>query len=223
MKMICPNCGNEPLNDLADCPCRGSTLNGNAPQQSPPNTSIRGNSQVLSTVLFVLVIILLAASPILLKQYVLESRVISSESMVPTLQVQDRILINKLAYRFANPQRGDIVVFSLPDKPYQEYVKRLIGLPGETVKITGGRVYINGVPLQEPYIKEPPKYEYGPVRVPDNAVFVLGDNRNMSLDSHMWNTWLTLDKIHGRAVYIFWPTERRQALVNPVTGRKAGL
>lgn len=217
--MICLSHRNEPFDQRTDCFRHGSSLDGHVPPKSPQDASIRGNSQVLSTVLFVLVIILLAAFPIVLKQYVLETRVISSESMVPTLQVQDRILINKLAYKFNQPQRGDIVVFSLPERPYQEYVKRLIGLPGETVKIAGGKVYINGAPLKEPYIKEPPKYEYGPVKIPDNAVFVLGDNRNMSLDSHMWNTWLTLDKIHGRAIYIFWPAERRQPLVNSRVGQ----
>lgn len=143
----------------------------------------------------------------ILRTFVIEGRVIPTGSMLPTIQLQDRVMVNKFIFYFKDPARGDIVVFEPPASigQHEDYIKRIIGLPGETVEVKGGKVYIDGQALDEPYIAEPPSYEYGPVKVPDGCYFVMGDNRNMSYDSHLWNGWLTRDHIKGKAFLTYWP------------------
>ncbi len=149
-----------------------------------------------------------------IRQFVAEARYIPSGSMLPTLQINDRLIVDKLSYRFNNPQRGDIVVFSptatLEKQNFHDaFIKRVIGLPGEKVQVKGGRVYINDQPLRENYIgkEEVPQYEWGPQVVPPDSYLVLGDNRNNSYDSHYWG-YVPRDKIIGRAVVRFWPPNR---------------
>ena len=141
-------------------------------------------------------------------------------SMRPTLDDGEFVLISRLAYVFGPPHRGDIIVFRPPMYPeenpirrffglpnlsteYEDYIKRIIGLPGETVKIENGNVYINGVQLTEPYIAAPPDY-YGEWTVPEGQLFVLGDNRNNSADSHAWGL-LPQKNVLGKALVIYWP------------------
>ena len=124
-------------------------------------------------------------------------------SMVPTLQDGEYILVSKLSYKTGTPARGDIIVFSLPTDQQQDLIKRVIGLPGETISIHGGIVSVNGVALTEPYIAQQPNYD-GEWTVPDGQLFVLGDNRNDSKDSHQWN-YLPMENIIGKAVLIYWP------------------
>ena len=124
-------------------------------------------------------------------------------SMNPSLANGEYILVNKLAYRLGEPARGDIIVFSFPLDPEQDLIKRVIGLPGETVTVEDGRVSVNGVPLEEPYIAASPLYN-GTWVVTDDQLFVLGDNRNESKDSHEWGL-LPLDNIIGKAILIYWP------------------
>lgn len=128
---------------------------------------------------------------------------VDGTSMVPTLQNGEYILINKLAYELGQPERGDIIVFSYPDDNGQDLIKRVIGLPGDTVKIENGVVTINGQILEEPYIAQPPIYT-GEWTVPDGSLFVLGDNRNDSRDSHQWGL-LPQENIIGKSVLIYWP------------------
>ena len=136
--------------------------------------------------------------------------VIPSRSMEPTLKPGDQYLINIRAYRHRLPKRGDIVVFRTPDGEY--LVKRVIGLPGETVTIVRGQVYINGRPLREPYLKERPIVEWPfQIRVPEGTVFVLGDNRNYSDDSRDFGP-VPVETILGRAEYVFYPKSRRHWL-----------
>ena len=136
--------------------------------------------------------------------------VIPSESMAPTLKPGDQYLINIRAYRGRQPERGDVIVFRTPDGEY--LVKRVVGLPGETVTIVRGQVYINGRPLHEPYLKERPIVEWPQqVRVPEGHVFVLGDNRNFSDDSRDFGP-VPMERVLGRAEYIFRPTQRRRWL-----------
>ncbi|CFW97132.1 Peptidase S26A, signal peptidase I [Syntrophomonas zehnderi OL-4] len=150
----------------------------------------------------------------ILRTFVIEGRIIPSGSMLPTLQLQDRVMVNKFIYHFKEPQRGDIVVFAPPEvlNSKDDYIKRVIGLPGDTVEMKNNQVYINNKPLKEPYLAEPLNYEYGPVVVPDNCLLVLGDNRNHSFDSHMWNAWLTKDRIKGKAFVIYWPVKEIKLL-----------
>jgi len=131
-------------------------------------------------------------------------------SMNPTLQDGEYILVNRLAYKIGNPVRGDIVVFSFPMDPRQDLIKRVIGLPGESISVQDGKVLINGLPLEEPYIAAPPIYNDTWV-VPEGQLFVLGDNRNESKDSHEWG-FLPLGNVVGRAILIYWPPPQWQVI-----------
>jgi signal peptidase I len=147
-----------------------------------------------------------------IRTFVAEARYIPSGSMLPTLQINDRLIVDKVGYHFRDPQRGDVVVFSPTDALQRQqfhdaFIKRVIGLPGEKVEVKGGRVFINDQPLRENYVADAPQYQYGPVVVPANSYLVLGDNRNNSYDSHYWG-FVPRNKIIGRAVVRFWPPNR---------------
>ncbi len=131
---------------------------------------------------------------------------VESISMEPTLKPGEFLIVNKLAYRFGEMRRGDVVVFYYPRDPSQRYIKRLIGLPGDTVEVADGQVFINGQPLDEPYINAPPAY-MGTWQVPEGGIFVLGDNRNRSADSHVWGM-VPLDYVIGKAIFVYWPLDR---------------
>jgi len=131
-------------------------------------------------------------------------------SMNPTLQDGEYILVNRLAYKIGHPVRGDIVVFSFPMDPKQDLIKRVIGLPGESISVQDGKVMINGIPLEEPYIAAPPIYN-GTWEVPEGQLFVLGDNRNESKDSHEWGL-LPVENVVGRAILIYWPPPQWQVI-----------
>lgn len=147
-----------------------------------------------------------------IRSFVAEARYIPSGSMLPTLQINDRLIIDKISYDFRDPKRGDIVVFSPTDTLKKQnfkdaFIKRVIGLPGEKVEVKDGIVYVNGQSIQEKYIEDQPNYRFGPVSVPPNQYLVLGDNRNNSYDSHYWG-FVPRDNIIGRAVIRFWPINR---------------
>ncbi len=169
--------------------------------------------ELFTTVLTALILSLI------LKSYVVEARLIPSGSMLPTIQLQDRVLVNKFIYRFHPPQRRDIIVFEPPPNTgsNHDYIKRVIGLPGDIIEVRDGRVYVNKKPQDEPYILEPPRYQYGPVIVPDDALFVMGDNRNNSQDSHYFTSWLKIDKVKGKAFVRYWPLNR----IGPIDKSKA--
>jgi signal peptidase I len=124
-------------------------------------------------------------------------------SMNPTLQNGEYILVNRLSYKTGQPARGDIIVFRLPGDETQDLIKRVIGLPGDTVQIRDGIVTINGAKLEEPYIAQNPLY-FGEWTVPEDNLFVLGDNRNDSRDSHQWGL-LPLENVIGKSILIYWP------------------
>jgi signal peptidase I len=140
-------------------------------------------------------------------------------SMLPTLKNGEYVLISRLSYKLGTYQRGDIIVFRPPmypdaplwqrvfglpiDDDYEDYIKRIIGLPGETVRIANGTVYINGVELIESYIAAPPDYS-NEWTVPAGQLFVLGDNRNNSADSHAWG-FLPEGNVLGKALVVYWP------------------
>ncbi len=130
---------------------------------------------------------------------------VDGSSMEPTLYSGEFVVVNKLAYKFGTPVRGDIIVFHFPRDPEQEYIKRVIGLPGDQVSITDGQVYVNNMLLDEPYIAADPAYP-GHWDVPDNHLFVLGDNRNNSSDSHNWGT-VPMEYVIGKAVFVYWPPQ----------------
>ncbi|MEM1240908.1 MAG: signal peptidase I [Cyanobacteria bacterium P01_H01_bin.26] len=151
------------------------------------------------------------AIAVVVRLLIAEPRFIPSNSMDPTLHIGDRLLIEKLSYRFQSPRRGDIVVFEPPPqlqaigyRREQAFIKRIIGLPGDTLVVHQGQVYRNSQPLEESYILASPAYEMGAVTVPDGALFVMGDNRNDSNDSHIWG-FLPTGNLIGRATLRFWP------------------
>lgn len=144
----------------------------------------------------------------LLKEFVIINAFIPSGSMEYTINPNDRLVGNRLAYLLSEPERGDIVIFQYPDDESQLFVKRIIGLPGETVTIDEARIYVDGELLEEDYLKEEwvidnDSYTFV---IPEDSYLVLGDNRNNSKDARYWNnTYVKEDKILGKAVFRYWP------------------
>jgi signal peptidase I len=128
---------------------------------------------------------------------------VDGSSMEPSFQHGEFVVVNRLAYKIGTYELGDVVVFHYPRDPEQEYIKRIIGLAGDQVHIADGLVSVNGEVLNEPYIAAPPRYT-GNWDVPDGYVFVLGDNRNNSSDSHNWGP-LQIENVIGKAIFIYWP------------------
>ena len=128
---------------------------------------------------------------------------VEGTSMEPSLHDGEMVVVNRLAYRWSEPTRGDIIVFHFPLDPSRRFIKRVIGLPGDQIEVRGGVVYINGTPLEEPYIAAAPRYD-GAWRVEGGDLFVLGDNRNNSSDSQNWGP-LSLGDVIGKAVLVYWP------------------
>ncbi|MEH2032661.1 MAG: signal peptidase I [Nostoc sp.] len=155
-----------------------------------------------------------------IRTFVAEARYIPSGSMEPTLQINDKLIIDKISYDFSSPKRGDIIVFN-PTKKFtlenfhDAFIKRVIGLPGEKVAVKNGKVYINDVPLKENYLEAKPDYQWGPVIVTTDSYLVLGDNRNNSYDSHYWG-FVPRNKIVGRAILRFWPLNRIGEINRPI-------
>ena len=151
---------------------------------------------------------------LILRQFIVQSSLVFSGSMIPTLQsatqtqFADRLIVNKLVYLFNNPTRGDIILFDSPYNDGKQYVKRLIGLPGETIEIRRGMVYVNGKLLVFPGITLRRDYSnMEKVIVPKDSYFVLGDNRGNSADSRVWGFVNNSDLI-GEAMFIYWPINR---------------
>jgi signal peptidase I len=144
--------------------------------------------------------------------FVAEVRYIPSESMTPTLQVGDQVIVEKLSYWFHPPQRGDVVVFRATSELRvrnlkDDMIKRVIGKPGDVVAVLQRKVWVNGQVLAEPYVGTGATYRFGPVVVPKDQYFVLGDNRNHSYDSHLWG-FLPKQSVVGHAVVRFYPLTR---------------
>lgn len=141
-----------------------------------------------------------------INHYVIASAVVPTGSMEATIEPQDKIFINRLAYISSQPQRGDIISFWFPDDESQNFLKRVIGLSGETIEGKDGEIYINGEILEEDYIKEKSYVDFGPYEIPKDCYFVMGDNRNNSHDSRFWiNKFVPKDNIMGKAVIKYYP------------------
>lgn len=156
-------------------------------------------------IIFVVVVVFIVNNVLLINAK------IPSESMEDTIMTGDRIFGNRLAYINKDPQRFDIVIFKYPDDETQLFIKRVIGLPGETVEIRDGKVYIDGseTPLDDSFTPEPPQGNWGPEVVPEGSYFMLGDNRNRSKDSRFWtNTFVKKEKILGKAVLRYFPSPK---------------
>ncbi len=148
-----------------------------------------------------------AAGIFFVLQATIASFIVVGISMEPNLENGQRLLVSKVSYYLHEPERGDILVFQPPENGREDYIKRVIALPGDTVEIRKNTVYLNGSPLEEAYIKSSPKYKMPETTVPENHYFVLGDNRNNSSDSH--NGWLVPHQnIVGKAWLSIWPPDK---------------
>ncbi len=170
-------------------------------------------------------IVIAVVMALIIKAFVIQAFKIPSGSMIPTLKIGDHILVNKFIYGtklpftdriiipLKRPNRGDIIVFKFPDDEKKDFIKRVIGLPGDIVEIKGKKVYINGGPIDDSYAvhSDPmlypsgiqPRDNFGPLTVPQDSYFVMGDNRDFSLDSRYWG-FVNLNKIKGKAFIIYW-------------------
>lgn len=140
-----------------------------------------------------------------IRTFVFQPFWVPTTSMIPTLKVNDRILVNEMFLRYGEVERGDVMVFRYPLEPEVIYVKRMIGLPGETLEIKKDGIYIDGGKIEEPYLEN--NYNYapmGPVMVPENSYFAMGDNREFSADSRIWG-FVPEDNFIGKAFLIYWP------------------
>ncbi len=164
--------------------------------------------EMLESLLIALVLALL------IRAFVLQPFYIPSGSMEPTLRIRDHIIVNKFGYRFWEPRRGDIMVFKYPLNPDKDFVKRLVGMPGERVEIKNGRLLIDGRQVDEKYLPRGIRHpDFGPVVVPDNSYLMLGDNRNNSDDSRVWGP-LPKEYVIGKAMLVYWPLDRVRLLTD---------
>ncbi len=162
--------------------------------------------EVLSWVKTIVFAIIVA---LFINNFVIVNAEVPTGSMESTIMPKDRIIALRFVYLFEEPQRGDIVVFPFPDDEKTLYIKRIIGIEGDTIEIKNGILYLNGEAQQEDYIREP-MYDWaswGPYMVPEDSYFMLGDNRNYSADSRYWNnTYVKKEKILGKAFLRYYPS-----------------
>jgi signal peptidase I len=181
--------------------------------RSLPRKPAEAALSVVDTLLFAWVMVFVLITPALGQQFY-----IPSASMEPTLLINDRLSVARPPFWFHGPRRGDVIVFNAPPNATMEgvstpYIKRVIGLPGETLKVRSGLVFINGRALDEPYVMEPSIADFGPIIIPPHHVFMMGDNRNNSADSRYWGP-LDESRIVGKAWFRFWPLNK-VGLVRP--------
>ena len=178
-----------------------------AADETPPGAP-KHRSPLRNTVEWVLIIGAALVAAVVIKTFLIQAFYIPSPSMEPTLEIQDRVLVNKLSYRLHDVHRGDVVVFERPPNDVgqiKDLIKRVVALPGETVEAHDGTVLVNGRVLREPYLPSGTVTgEFGPVRVPPDHVWVMGDNRGNSSDSRVFGA-IDEESIIGRAFVRVWP------------------
>lgn len=145
---------------------------------------------------------------------------VDGSSMEPTFQDGDYVIVNKLAYRSGELERGDVVVFPFPLNKEEDFIKRIVGLPGDKLEIIRGDIFLNGTRINEPYLLSDARGDMAEIIVPQGTVFVMGDNRNDSSDSRVWGP-LAIDEIIGKAIYRYWPFNAIGAVEHPVIGDSA--
>ncbi|MBO6304822.1 MAG: signal peptidase I [Selenomonadaceae bacterium] len=149
----------------------------------------------------------------LIRTFIVELYIVEGPSMRPTLETQERLVVNKFIYRFRPPEKGEILVFRYPRDKSRDFIKRVIATEGDTVEIKDGRVYVNDKLLTEDYILEKTRSEYAKATVPKGTIFVMGDNRNNSEDSRFVDVgFVPYDLIKGKAVVVFWPLDKLKSL-----------
>lgn len=198
---------------MDDQPVSGNVMPEQIPDTIPPAIPDEKKGQFRRMLLDIVETLLLA-----LVLYfgidAISSRVrVQNVSMQPTLYEGEFVLVSKLSYWVGEPKIGDVIVFHAPTEPGEDFIKRVIGTPGDTVKVQDGKVFVNSYRLDEPYIADVPRYE-GEWSVPEGQLFVLGDNRNQSSDSHRWG-FVPEDTLVGKAVLIYWPFSEFAVLDHP--------
>lgn len=177
-----------------------------------PKKETSSNSEFFQWILTFAIAVVIA---LCVNHFVLVNAEIPSGSMENTIMTGDRVFGNRLSYTFSEPERFDIIIFRYPDDESQLFIKRIIGLPGETVEIHNGQIFIDGsaTPLEDVETKEFMQGSFGPYTIPDNCYFVMGDNRNNSKDSRYWeHTFVTKDEIIGKAFLRYWPLNKLKFL-----------
>jgi len=153
------------------------------------------------------------AVALLIRTFIVELYVVDGPSMRPTLQHEERLVVNKFIYYFRDPQKGEVVIFRYPRDPSRDFIKRVIATAGDTIEIKEGRVYVNDQLLREDYILEKTRTEYPKVTIPEGTIFVMGDNRNNSEDSRFPDVgFVPLNLVKGEAVLVFWPVDELKTL-----------
>ena len=157
----------------------------------------------------IIITVLVAIVITFLLHFGIEARSVHYSCMLPNLEEGEYIMVDKVIYHFSDPERGEVIVFWPPEElgSANPFIKRIIGLPGDTIEVKNGKVFIDDIPLEEEYLKEPFHYTVSSRRIPYGEYFVLGDNRNNADDSHVWGT-LPRQNIIGRAWFIYWPLNR---------------
>lgn len=165
------------------------------------------NSELLEWIKAILMAIVVA---FIIRTFLIENVEVNQISMNPTFYEGDRVIISKLSYKFNEPELGDIIVFTPPNQK-QPYIKRVIGVGGDTVAIKDGKLYINGNVIDEPYIQEEMTQDFDQVHVPEGTVFVMGDNRNYSKDSRNPSVgFIPIENIWGKVKFRYWPLSKMQ-------------
>ncbi|MDQ3912585.1 MAG: signal peptidase I [Actinomycetota bacterium] len=165
---------------------------------------LSGPTEFIATILIAFALVFGFVRP-----FVVEAFYIPSESMVPTLEVGDRVFVNKFIYRFSKPERGDIIVFQSVEAEDQTLIKRVVGVEGDEIRVQSGLLFVNGEAQNEPYLNDavPTNDFYGPLTVPEDHIFVMGDNRGNSADSRVFGP-LPLENVEGEAFLRFWPLSK---------------
>ena len=195
--------GQEPGTDAAGAAGDAAGAEGDATGETGEKAPKSFGERVAEDLPYILILLLVLCVRI----FALLNITVPTGSMKNTLAEGTRAMGLSIVYKFREPERGDIIVFHAPDNPGTLYVKRVVGLPGETVEIVGGRTYINGEYFEEEYLAETPEAkDFGPYHVPEDAYFVMGDNRNHSLDARLWdNTYVYSSAILGKVYFAYWP------------------
>ena len=146
---------------------------------------------------------------VVIRTFLLDTRIVPTTSMVPTIQPGDRLFVEKITLHVMGLERGEVIVFEPPAQSglTDDLIKRLIALPGDTVETKDGKLYVNDVAQVEPYLAEPIDYSRKKLTVPEGKIYVMGDNRNRSYDSHEWG-FASIDDVKGKALLTYWPLDR---------------
>jgi signal peptidase I len=166
--------------------------------------------EVKDWVISILIAVVLA---FFIRYFIVELYLVDGPSMRPTLQSQERLVVNKFIYRFRSPERGEVLVFRYPKDPSRDFIKRVIAVPGDTIEIKDGRVFVNQQLMNEPYILSKTRGDYPLATVPAGHIFVMGDNRNNSEDSRFADVgFVPYELVKGKAVLVFWPMDQFKTL-----------